>query len=424
MPAYATTAALTAETNARQSADSALDQRLDVIEASTALAAETTARQSADSALDQRLDVVEAWIVAHPDGTLPPPPPPTAVIYGSGVSGDSRANEQIGAALNAKLAYRFRATGGQATSIRVQERGGTTYSGGNGGTIQASIQTDNAGVPSGTILGSVTWVPGNPAGNWEVWPVHTFSAPIALTAGTLYHLVFKNTAVDPINNWISLNMLYTFGTMPTPRQPAFSDDFATLYAQPTTWQLQPQHLPIFDLAYVGGPHDGQGYIGTLWDMYGRISGSVNMVRERFTPTTTSTIQKAHVRLKRISGTGALVLRLEKADGSVVEQITVPSSAIAIGLLPDGSASSLAGDTWVHATFGAPHTINSGQAYNLQLSTDAATLYTAVPIQEGGSKGLSSRRFTDGDGQRTTDSGANWSNLYLYDSVDLQFYLSS
>ena len=103
--AYATTAQLNAETAARKSADTT----------------ETAARIAADNALDARLDVlgptvadinarlaaVEAWI-----GTYPPPTPVpvTGSAYGSGLSGDSRANQQVGAALNARLAYRFRAT--------------------------------------------------------------------------------------------------------------------------------------------------------------------------------------------------------------------------------------------------------------------------------------------------------------------------
>ena len=419
--AYATTAQLNAETAARKSADTA----------------ETNARIAADNALDARLDVlgptvadinarlaaVEAWI-----GTYPPPTPVpvTGSAYGSGLSGDSRANQQVGAALNARLAYRFRATrSSAANTLRVQERGGTVYSGGNGGTIKASIQSDSGGNPSGTVLASLTWTPGNPAGNWEVWTLHTFSAPASLTAGTLYHLVFENTAAAPTTNWISLNMLYTFGSLPTPRQAAFSDDFATLYAQPTTWQIQPQHCPIFDLAYADGGHDGQGYIGTLWDRYGNIAGSTDMTRERFTIVGgAKTVASAHVRLKRISGTGALVVRLENGDGSLIESVSVPASGIAIGQVPDGSAGSLAGDTWVTVPFVSSHVLANGSAYNLRLSTDGATRYTAVPVQQGTSKGLASRVFADGDGQRTTDGGSNWANLYPFDSTDLQFWLEA
>jgi hypothetical protein len=61
---YATAASVTAEASARAAADTALDGRVDALEAdpttATALAAEASARAAADTALDARLDVIEA----------------------------------------------------------------------------------------------------------------------------------------------------------------------------------------------------------------------------------------------------------------------------------------------------------------------------------------------------------------------------
>ena len=150
-----------------------------------------------------------------------------------------------------------------------------------------------------------------------------------------------------------------------------------------------------------------------------------MTRERFTIAGgAKTVASAHVRLKRISGNGALVVRLENGDGSLIESVSVPASGIAIGQVPDGSAGSLAGDTWVTVPFVSPHVLANGSAYNLRLSTDSSTRYTAVPIQQGTSKGLASQVFADGDGQRTTDGGSTWANLYQFDSTDLQFWLEA
>jgi len=408
------------------------------------LAVETAARKAADDALDKRLSAVEAKVGITPPVTPPtqppvtPPtqPPVTPVvtgIYGVGLMGDSRSNHQIGWTNRAKLDYRFRSAGGTVASIRVQERGGPShdkptvygYSWGNGGTIRCSVQADVNGLPSGTPLASVTWSPGNPgwtaAGSWpawEVWTLHAFQTPVNLAAG-VYHLVFENVAADPVGNYISLNVLYHGGSTPTPRTAAFTDDFAALYAAPTTWQLQASDVPIFDLAYADGHHDGSAYIGTLADSFGKINGT-SMVRELFKVSGGDrTVTKAHVRLKRISGTGGLVMALVNAAGAVLQSATVPATAIALGAAPPGN---LFGDTWAHATFPAAVPLVNGQSYSLRLSTDAATTYTAVPLQQGTSKGLASRVFGDGDGQRTTDGGANWANLYPYDSVDLQFWM--
>ena len=70
-----------------------------------------------------------------------------------------------------------------------------------------------------------------------------------------------------------------------------------------------------------------------------------------------------------------------------------------------------------------HVLANGSAYNLRLSTDGATRYTAVPIQEGTSKGLPARASP------TATASAHrrrlsWANLYPFDSTDLQFWLEA
>lgn len=298
---------------------------------------------------------------------------------------------------------------------------------GNGGTIRVSLQTDNGGVPSGTILSALTFSPGNPSGNWEVWSLLTFPTPATLTAGQLYHVVFDNVSAAPTTNWISLNDLYYWGTL-TPRQPTFSDDYAVLYARPTTWALQGGDTPIMDLAYANGIHDGMGYIGAMPDQYGSISGPSNMVRQHFTVSGGDrTITSANVKVKRISGTSPLTIRLEKGDGTLIEAVNIPASAIALGNLPvpvggeHWDPSSLAGNTWATASFLSSHVLTNGASYNLRLSTAAGTQYIAVPVEEGTDQGLLSYRFTDGSGQGTTN-GSTWTDLSQWGPEDLQFYL--
>ncbi len=302
--------------------------------------------------------------------------------------------------------------------------GGTTYSGGTGGTIRITIQTDNGGAPSGTVLSSLTFAPGNPSGNWENWNLLTFPTPTTLNAGQIYHVVFDNVDAAPTANWISLNDLYYWGGPSTPRQPTFSNDFAVLYATPTAWTVQPNDTPIMDIAYADGTHDGMSYIGSMAQYYGSVSGPASMTREHFTVSGGSrTVTSASVKVKRISGSSPLTIRLEKGDGTLIEAVDIPASSIAIGGLPAGE-SNLNGNTWAIANFRTAHVLANGATYNLVLVSAAGTTYIAVPVQEGTTKGMVSRCFTDGDGQRTTDGGSTWSYLYPYlDNArqDLQFY---
>src|SRR5207237_608309 len=96
---------------------------------------------------------------------LSPPPPPTSnpPLDPVGINADTLGNTQIGGTNNSstsKTSYRFRA--GQSanlTSIRVYfVTGHSGYSGGTGGKIEVTLQTDDGTTnhaPSGTILASL-----------------------------------------------------------------------------------------------------------------------------------------------------------------------------------------------------------------------------------------------------------------------------
>lgn len=362
---------------------------------------------------------------ATAEATEKPKPPDFAGgaigAYGT-VQGDSRNNHLVGGPARAVLDYRFRATANAAPeSLRVQQRGGNGYSSGNGGQISVTIQTDDGGQPSGNVVASLTFNPDNPSGNWERHDRLSFGSAEALTRGRVYHLVFTNVAGDPVRDFISLNDLFYWGNE-SPRQPTFGNDFAVLYKEGQGWQVKDNDTPIFDLAYANGAHDGMAYIGSMPDYYGVISGPSNMVREHFTVSGGDrAVSSASIKVKRINGSAPLTISLLKGTTTLVSK-TVPASAIALGSLPTVyDASHLGGNTWATISF-QDLTLESGATYNLVLSTESGTKYIAVPVEEGGSKGLRSYRFTDGAGQVTTDGGSSWPQLYLWSDVDLQFVL--
>ncbi len=341
-------------------------------------------------------------------------------MYGTGLAADSKANLPVGPW--GRVSHRFRASTTSAlTSVRFSQRGGSGgYSGGTGGTMRISVQTDNAGKPSGTILSSLTFSPGNPSGGWTSFNRYTFASPATLTAGVIYHVVYQNMDPQPNTNWISVNDIFAYRSTDVTRPPALSSHFAVLDEESGAWAVKSKYTPAVDLTYANGVHDGQAYIEAMIAQHGVISGSSRMVRESFMVSGANrTVESVAVRLRRSSGSSPLVVRLETAGGTVIDSGSVAASAI--GVSRPGDFGSTVAETWVTVHFAAARVLSSGQRYHLRLSTASDTEYTTIPLREGTDSGLTSYRFTDGDGQRTTDGGATWTNLYQWSPVDLQFY---
>lgn len=356
----------------------------------------------------------------------------TGGVYGAGINIDSKDNKRVGASSNVKLSHRFRAsTTSQLNSISWALRGGVNpdgspYSAGTGGTLKISVQTDDGTVnhnPSGTILASLNYTPGNPNGGGTV--KQDFPTPATLTAGTLYHIVWENIDPNPTANYISVNEVFTFKKY-TPRQPMLSDaDYAILYNQGSGWVLQPNDTADMDLIYANGKHDGLAYMQPMpdTDKTGLIGGN-NMVREHFTVADANhTVDKAFVRVGKQSGTGNMTITL-KNGSTVLGSGTVPASSIINSVVGDGAAA--ANGDWVSVNFTSPITLVNGQTYDLVLSAPSGNQFSMVPIRhtDDFTVALNSWAFREGTGQRSTDNGATWSNLYLYSPVNTQFYFTT
>ena len=355
-------------------------------------------------------------------------PPPVTGMYGSAFAMDSKNNYQVGWTVNQKVAHRFRAgTTSQLTSIAINQRGGPGYSGGTGGKLKVSIETDQGGKPSGTVLASLTITPGNPTGHWEKHTTYPFASPATLTRGVLYHVVFANTDTSPSTNYISVNEAYQY-LATIPRQPSYSDDFAALYDRGSGWVVLPNDTPVMDLGYADGTHDGNAYYSIVADYYSIVSG-VQMARERFTVAGSDrSVTSATVRVKRISGSSPLTIRLETSGGTVLASGTAAASQVPQSTLPtplNGNSwdeASLAGGRWLTVTFPAI-VLQGGATYQLRISTTSDTTYAAVPLREldDAAPVWSSRAFRDGVAQRTSN-GSTWADVYAYGRLDLQFYL--
>ena len=322
-----------------------------------------------------------------------------------------------------KIDYRIRAKyTGSVNKIRFYEvYNVANYFAGNGGTIQVELRSDDGTpnhTPSNTVL--ATGLIANPLNVGTSFPQITFDHSAALTEGQLYHIVWSNTGSNSSQNWVSINCLWQ-SSKTTPVQSIVNDvDLAVLGYNGTTWVMNPAYVctPIYDLSYTDGKSQGMGYmevwVGTEGQM--PISGA-NKVRETFTVSGSSrSVISVSINLKKESGTGDLTIRLEKTDGTVVEEGTIAASSISTSF------------HWVSYSFATTQTLQLSQSYNLVLSAPSGTTYRIYPIRDGNKGyGFSAESvFADGSAQFTT--GSSWVGWTYWgagnrNEGDLQFYFT-
>jgi len=355
-------------------------------------------------------------------------------FYGSALNADDLANVTIGFPsndnCNRQTSYRLRANHtGPLTAIRLffiwnYSRAG--YHAGTGGTIQIQVQSDDGTAnhfPSGTTLASISVV--HPVNDTiGFYPLLTFATPPQLTAGQIYHLVFTNTDPNPSQNWVSLDCAWMWNAA-TPLQPTIPDtDMAVLERCPNgAWSLYKRSggtvTPCVELDYSDGSSQGQGYIEFYFQNPKTISGS-KAVRESFTVRGTDRlVTSAAVRLKYVSGTNAVTLRLEKADGTLLDQGTATNIPVSPGSN---------GSSWAKVSFAAPVLLKVGQSYRLVITASSNSAFQTHGIRKGADKGFKATTiFADGIAQ--FNDGTGWTGWDMWgqtnrQDVDLEFYFET
>jgi hypothetical protein len=347
-------------------------------------------------------------------------------IYGSGLASDGLANTRVGGPFNTALAFRVRSSySGLLEAIRVYLVWGNGYSGGTGGTVQVSLQTASSttpDTPSGQVLTSASIV--GPDSSIKFRTIR-FDRSVALSAGTVYYIVFNNSDPNPTQNFYSVNALY-YQQLSSPRQPAYTDgDWDVILGVPLSsnsqafsWRVRDvsQGLtfnPIMELQFADGYRLGSGYMEVWVGNPKPISGA-SRVRQQLTPKQDLRVSEASVRVRRVSGNGSLTIRLERSDGRLIEQANLPSTLI------DTAAAK-----WVTWKFARIRSLTRDQGYNLVLSSTADTRYEAFPIRKGSDYGFSpTTYFNDGYAQFNNGTGwAGWDQWGGRDlrTGDLQFY---
>ncbi|MBZ5641197.1 MAG: Ig domain-containing protein [Acidobacteriia bacterium] len=347
--------------------------------------------------------------------------------YGPALGADSLGNTTLGPNGN-MVSYRFRAKHSgvleQTRIYLIPDHAG--YAAGTGGTIQVTLHADDGTAshgPGNSVLASYTISNvlslASPA---RYFYVLKFASPPSLTAGQLYHLVFKNVDASPLTNFLSVDDLCE--TVPTTLgQPTVSDiDSAVLLSQNGgAWSQRKSYSPIYELDFQDGASEGIGYMEAWSGAPENISGS-NAIREIFTVSGSQVkVTSASIRVARVSGNDPLKVRLEHADGSIIEQGTVPAAAMA------NSNSSSPVHGWVIYPFSTTYTLLPGQTYHLVFEAAVTSIYQAFPIRKGSAYGFKNTTyFPDGYAEfEANNSWAGWTQWGAANRTDgdLQFYFA-
>lgn len=363
--------------------------------------------------------------------SVPSPTPASEPgFYGSGIASDGLGNTTLGPNSN-KISYRIRPKlSGPLAAVRtylIMDHPG--YFAGTGGSVLVTLQTDDGSAqhrPSGTKLASAVLPhPLAIAAPARYFPTFSFSPAPSVTAGELLHVVFENTDQNPAANYISVDSLYQ-SAAPQPSQPTISDtDCAVLlysdyWPDGLIWKPRQGYTPIVELDYENGTSEGTGYMEAWVGAPESISGSASVRETLAVGGSSREITSVGIRVARSSGNDPLTLRLENADGTLVEQ-----GSVAASVLPITQPISY---VWVKYAFVAPHTLIAGQTYHLVLESASSSNYQTYPIRKGSYYGFKANTFFP-DGFAQFKQGGTWVGWTQWGvtnrtDADLQFYFTT
>lgn len=341
-------------------------------------------------------------------GTPPPPSGPdsatVAPIYGNGMQAfpNGLENLRVGVDMSAQD-NRFRAEQtGNIQSIILFIKAGSGYSGGSGGTINLSFQTDDGTAnhfPSGTELASTSAATGNRS---TVGFRFTFANPPAVVAGTLYHVVITNADSSPTSNYISIDNMANQDSSP---QPYYSlTDWSANWKPGGSWVAKPDTCPIMAIAYANGMQ-GMGYVEAAAQSGLVILAGGAEVGENFTVSGgDKTVNAINVHIAKSGSPAPLTVTLQSG-----------STTLVTGTIPASSFTSLG--SWGTLTFPAT-VLNNGSAYHLSISCsscNSGNAYQAFPMGKGLSDGYQvASTFQDGNYESNGSVRSGW---------DMQFYFT-
>ncbi len=240
----------------------------------------------------------------------------------------------------------------------------TGYHGGTCGELHLSITGDAGGVPADDELGSITLA--DPcAGPRDIGNLVdlAFDAPVAVSGGAVYHLVFANNDSDPAN-YFSVNMLYRPDDTGVPVSLSTGDGTLAVQARGDSFwsgnedgawgvsDVTADHYPAFELTYDDDTRQGVSYVGARVDQEVLLAAdNPTGFRQQFTPTQDRTITKLWFRGLSATPDAAVAAALTTADGARFWAGTLSLSP---------------GDTWLSAELAQPLSLTADQPYAIEL----------------------------------------------------------
>ncbi len=350
--------------------------------------------------------------------------------FGNPIWATGPANVPVDA--NTDLAIRFaaRQTGSiLRASFNIKfdfERSG--YHGGDCGQLEATLRSDSAGVPTEDVLGRMVFDdPCQGAGDIGHLVDAAFDAPVEVTGGEVYHLVFSNLDPDPAN-FVSINLL----NWPDDRGPAYrlatGDGVLTVQARGSVYwsgddsggwgrsEVLESLYPAFELHYDNDASQGVSYIGARFGSEVTLApGATTRIRQTFTPTTDVTVPTAWFRGVEFTPGTTLDLRIARLDApdSPDDGITIYRGSLAA---PAGS------DAWFGGPLAAELTFRAGVTYSAEAVATAGSMIVRPLYQAEHNEWLSSEQSDWADSSvEVTDASGVWGvyvgsiphNLSLY-----------
>jgi hypothetical protein len=335
------------------------------------------------------------------------------MIYGPGINASSKSDRTI-PQNSARGAYRWRATkDGRMVGFRIVYRTDNSnagYSAGDWGRYRFRLYPDDRSSDHfpderRRPLAELTVSPRNLGLDRSDSSIrtHRWPRPPRIVRGRRYHIVIDNVHPRKASNYLSFNQLYITGFSDRRVMQYRNADLAWLGSSGgSNWRNDGNHIPVLDVIYANGTHDGFSYVsvgGPRW----RSIGGQNRVRERFTVRgRTKIIDGLGAVVQRTGGSGPLRLSIVDRSGRVLASVEVRGGS--------SRYSRLAGRI--------PRTrLLRGRVYSLVLSAPSGTSFRTHAIlsadssDDDGRHRMKSFAFRSGRGEYSTDGGSRWSPMY-------------